>query len=380
GTRGSLVLRALDPEVSALPYARLTAVGAMSGPVDVRIVTQLWGLTTPITRPVLAAYPPPAAGSLPPAPTLSDTLVAYPFMVEDGGPGRWLSIPEGTHDITGSLVLPEGYGLRIAPGVTLRFTPEAYLLARGPLVFQGTDTAPVVLQPVEDRWRGIVVIDAGSPSVWTNVTVEDTIAIDMPGWTLTGGITFYQSPIRLSQCRILGTEAEDAINTIRTEFAFVETEVANTVSDAFDADFSTGTVASCSFHDIGGDAIDVSGSQVTVDGVRALRVGDKGVSAGEASQATVRGLSVDGADFGIVSKDMSHVIVESATVTGVRVAGLAAYIKKPEYGAATMAANGITFADVPAERIALVQTGSWIDLEGIRIWGANIDVDALYDR
>ena len=307
-------------------------------------------------------------------------MARHPYLDRVAGSEKQLAIAAGTHVISGSLVLPEGYGLQLGPGTTLRFGPNGYLLARGPLVFQGSAVSPVVLEPVEDLWRGIVVISADAPSIWTHVTVADTIAIDQPGWTLTGGITFYESPVQLSACRILGTQAEDAINTIRTEFAFGETVFADTVSDAFDADFCQGTVTSSSFRDIGGDAVDVSGSQVTVDGVRVVGAGDKGVSAGEASQVTVRGLSVDGADFGIVSKDMSHVVVESATLTGVRVAGLAAYIKKPEYGAATMTASGVICIDVPSERVTLVQTGSWIDLDGVRIWGTDIDVDALYDR
>lgn len=104
------------------------------------------------------------------------------------------------------------------------------------------------------------------------------------------------------------------------------------------------------------------------------------MSVGEASRATIRGLSVEGADYGIVSKDMSHAAAEDVTIAAARVAGLAAYVKKPEYGAATMEAHGIRFVDVPPERISLVQTGSWIDLEGTRIWGIDVDVDALYDR
>ncbi len=84
-----------------------------------------------------------------------------------------------------------------------------------------------------------------------------------------------------------------------------------------------------SFHDIGGDAVDVSGTQLTVEDVRVFAIGDKGVSVGEASRAMIRGLSVDGADYGIVSKDMSHAAAEDVTIAAARVAGLAAYVKKP---------------------------------------------------
>ena len=81
-----------------------------------------------------------------------------------------------------------------------------------------------------------------------------------------------------------------------------------------------------------------------------------------------------------MSKDLSHVTLENATIVGARIAGLAAYIKKPNYGPAAITASQITFVDVSSERYTLVQTGSWIDLEGTRIWGVDIDVDALYQK
>ncbi len=186
----SLVLRALEPDAETMPYVTLTAdVGAPEAAIDAadtRIVTRIWGLTTPITRPVLPSYPPPTAGALPPAPALEEALARHSYLGVDADAERLLTIAAGVHTITESLVLPEGYGLRLGPGTTLRFAPEAYVLARGPLTFEGTADAPVVLQPVKDVWRGIVVLDAGAPSVWTHVTVEDTDVIELPGWTLTG--------------------------------------------------------------------------------------------------------------------------------------------------------------------------------------------------
>ncbi len=133
-----------------------------------------------------------------------------------------------------------------------------------------------------------------------------------------------------------------------------------------------------SFHDIGADGIDVSGTQITVSDVRMVNLGDKGLSVGEASQLTATGVSVEDANFGIASKDLSQVVAQDVTVTRAQVAALAAYIKKPAYGPATIVANGVQFVDIPDDRLTLVQTGSWIDLDGERIWGTEVDVDALY--
>jgi hypothetical protein len=84
-------------------------------------------------------------------------------------------------------------------------------------------------------------------------------------------------------------------------------------------------------------------------------------------------------DFGVVSKDLSQTVIEGATIEGPRIAALAAYIKKAEYGPASITARDITRIDVPESRVTLVETGSWVDLEGRRLWGTDVDVDALYD-
>ncbi|MEA3309585.1 MAG: hypothetical protein U9Q70_08765, partial [Chloroflexota bacterium] len=286
----------------------------------------------------------------------------------------------GVWEITRSLILPEGYGLQLNPGTTLRFGAENYLLASGPLRFEGTAEAPIILQPTGERWRGIVVWGAPETSIWRHVTVEKTLAINQDGWTLTGGITLYLSDLRLDQSRILNTFSEDAINVIRGRIAFTDVEFADAPSDAVDIDFGEGFVERCTFHDIAGDGFDVSGSVIELHDVRMYAIGDKGLSVGEASRVRAEGLYLEDLDFGVVSKDSSWVTATALTLQNIRRAGLAAYIKKPVYGPASITANGVTFVQVPEERRTLVQTGSWIDLEGERIWGVALDVSSLYER
>ncbi len=375
----ALVLRALAPDAAALPYVRLTLpLTATAG--DVTLLTRVWGLTRTITQPVLPAYALPlAAGPRPAAPTLEEVLRRHPYLQHEPGT-KWLTIPAGTWELSGTLVLPAGYGLQLGPGTTLRFGAEDFLLATGPLDFRGTAEAPVILQPQGDRWLGVAVLDAGAPSTWEHVTVERTAAIRREGWTFTGGVTFHRSPVRIAHGRFLGTEAEDALNVIRAVFEIADTEFAGTASDAFDGDFTEGTFERCTFRDVAADGIDVSGSDVTVRGARFYNLGDKALSVGEASRMVAEDLLVDGADFALASKDGSHLSAVRVVVRNVEIAALAAYTKKPAYGPATMQVDAIDLGDLPPERYALVQTRSYVDLEGERIWGVDVDVDALYEK
>jgi hypothetical protein len=379
----ALILRALAPEAKSMPYVHLQVAQSalpLSQTGDLRIVTRLWGLKEQHTDAVLPGYASPLAdGPLPELPDVAQALDQHSYL-RQLSEQKMLSIDSGTWEVNGNLVLPAGYGLRLAPGTTLRFGPNNYLLANGPLDFQGTDEAPIRLQPLADEWKGVVVLAADAASVWDYVTVERVSALDQDGWSLTGGITFYKSPLRLKHSRILDSRAEDSLNVIHTWFAFAYSEVASSVSDAIDVDFGQGTIQDCSFHDIGGDGIDVSGSEVQVLRTNLLNVADKGISVGETSQLAARDVHFENVGFGMVSKDLSHATLDRATVVNAQIAGLAAYVKKPIYGPASLQANDIHFASMPPERYTLVQTGSWIELEGRRLPGTDIDVDTLYQQ
>ncbi len=375
-----LALRALAPDAAALPYIRLTLPLTVTLDADIELHARVWGLTQTIAQPVLPSYALPLTeGPRPAAPLLAEALRLHPYL-QPADEAGWLTIPPGTWDISGTLVLPPGYGLHLGPGTTLRFGAEDFLLASGPLDFHGTAEAPVVLQPQGEVWLGVLVLDADSPSFWEHVTVENTDAVARDGWMFTGAVTFHRSPVRMSHSRFLGTRAEDALNIIRTSFELVDCEFADTASDAFDGDFTTGVVERCVFRNIAADGIDISGSDLTVRDVRFFNLGDKALSVGEASRMVAEDIFVDTADFGMASKDGSHLEVSRVTLRNIEIAALAAFTKKPAYGPATMIVNGCDFGDTPPEQHALVQTRSYIDLDGQRIWGWDVDVDALYEK
>ena len=110
----------------------------------------------------------------------------------------------------------------------------------------------------------------------------------------------------------------------------------NTVSDGFDADFTTGVIEGGLFTDIGtaggGDALDFSGSEIRIIGPKFVGVRDKAISVGEGSRVDVKSVDIDGGGVGIAGKDNSELTVDGAAIRNVSFAGLMAYMKKPEYG------------------------------------------------
>jgi hypothetical protein len=328
-------------------------------------------------------YPPLSANPLPDGDTAAQ-LAAQPFLSLDKTAARF-SIKPGNWDVQQSLVIPAGFNLVMEAGTTLRFAPGAALVAHGPLRLRGSVEAPVVLQGQAGKtWPGIVVLDAHGPSSFEHVVVRDTHSVTLDAWSLTGGVNFYASPVELRDCAFYASHGEDALNIIHSRFDISGLLVSGTASDAFDADFSTGTVRRSRFENIGaaggGDGIDISGSQVAVSQIEFSEISDKALSVGERSEMTARNIKITGAGTGAAAKDGSLLVLNDAEINGVQFAGLTAYIKKEEHGAAEIIAQQVTVAGANARsEPAIAQLGSRITFDGATIEPRDLDVDALYE-
>ncbi len=333
-----------------------------------------WGVTAEPTAVALRRHPIPAA-------TLEEALAAHPFLRRDGE-SRVLSVAAGRWQVAGSLVVPPGFGLELAAGTTLRFGASEGLIVHGPVDFEGTADEPVVLEGAADgSWQGIAVLGAGGPSHWRHVTVRNTTGTHRSDWVLTGGTVFYQSDIEMVDCFFEGNRAEDALNIIRSDYRLEQLRIVDAASDAFDSDFSYGAVVGGQFVNIGhvggGDAIDVSGGRVDIDGARFVNIADKALSVGERSETTATGLVIEKAGVGAACKDGSRLTLSDSAITEVSFAALAAYVKKPELGPAWLEARNISYQGaVPQAR---AQEGSTLIIDGSRVKGEELDVDQLYE-
>jgi hypothetical protein len=317
------------------------------------------------------------AGGRPDVPTLVEVLERHPFLRFDLARNELSALP-GVHAVAGDLVLPDGVALVLAPGTTLRFEHGAVLLATAPLRFEGTTREPIVLEPAEgaETWEGVVVLGAGARSTWSDVTVRDTTAVARGGWILTGGVTFYRSPVTLLRCHFDGTQAEDGLNVFAADILLELVTFSGCRSDSFDGDFVTGEVRNCTFRDGLADGLDVSGSDILVQGCRFVNLADKACSIGEQSRARIVGGEALDVGLGIAAKDASEVEVTGMTIAA-RGYGLAAFVKKPEYGPARLIARDV---DVRAGGLgrAIAQTGCVLELDGVEIATQDVDVEASY--
>jgi hypothetical protein len=328
--------------------------------------------------PIRRAEPGGAGGARPQPPSLRAALEQHECLAYDIELDR-LFVRPGTWTIQGDLVVPDGYDLLIGGGTTLRFAPDAVLLSGSPLVLRGLAEHPVVLEAADAAtgWGGLVVLETTRRSQLEHVVVRDANAITRGAWQTLGGVNFYRAPVDMVGVRIERARGEDALNIISADMSLTGCTFDGGFSDLFDGDFVTGTVRDCSFARSGEDALDFSGSRVTIEGCRFADIGDKALSIGEATHATIRDCTVRGASIGLAAKDASQIDAEGLDCTGIEHFVVTAYVKKTEFGASTAIVRRLTPAPDAAK--VLVQEGCRVEIDGRAIAGRAVDVKRLYD-
>jgi hypothetical protein len=317
-----------------------------------------------------------------PSASLAEVTARHPFLQFEAERALLRSAP-GVWEVAGSLVVPEGIGLLLTAGTTLRFAEGEMLVASGPLRFLGEPERPVVLSGreragVEGVWAGLVSLSSPEPHEWRNVVVRNTAGVDHNGWRLTGGVTVRAAEIRIVDSSFDNNRAEDALNLIRSRFTFRGISITTAASDAFDCDFCEGRIVAGRIADIGGDGVDVSGSVVELDGMTFEQIRDKAISVGERSRLVARRVRIDGVGTALASKDGSEATFADSDVSGVGHVAIMAYTKKKEYGPGRVVVRNVRMPGV--ERRAVAQLGSWIEIDGVVQPEEEVDVDELYER
>ena len=266
--------------------------------------------------------------------------------------------------------------VNIPPGTILNFHENAYMIIKGSLIAAGTKDLPIKLTSINQSWKGFYVINASKRSLLEHVEIENLNALSDGLLNLTGGITFYNSDLTLKDSTIANIYAEDALNVVKSDFIIENIIIDNAISDGVDSDFSHGLISSSAFYNIKGDALDFSGSTVTISLVETNNIGDKSISAGEQSNLYIEASKLRNTAIGITSKDGSQVTVRESSIEDYDLFGVMSYVKKDFYPQkpSIELLNCIVDDGVPYLR----QTGSSMIVNGKYIVESKFDVDLLY--
>jgi hypothetical protein len=284
-------------------------------------------------------------------------------------------IPEGEWTISKDLVIPNGKRFEIQAGAKIDLINQSKIISYSPIFSNGTSSNPIVINSSDATSEGIVIMRATERSQLTHTLFNQLSRPEETGWRLSGAVTFYESPVDISDCIFSNNKiGDDFLNIVRSDFLIEKSQFKNILSDAFDCDFCTGKVSDTDFTNIGNDGIDVSGTQLEVVNVRMDGVGDKGLSAGENSQMTASQIDIKNAEIAITSKDQSLLTITDSKMSGSRI-GMALFQKKPEFGPGFIKAERVEMGQ--SEIAYLIEANSELVVDGEMVESNNENVKKI---
>ncbi len=284
----------------------------------------------------------------------------HEFISEDQA-NKLIVIKPGDWKLKQNLIIPKGFRFVCRPGTRLDLLNTATIISYSPLLFSGTERKPIHIYSSDASGQGILVIKSDKQSLLEYVHFDNLSNPSHGGWTLTGAVNFYESPVNIRFCKFLNNRSEDGLNIIRSEFLIDHSYFYNTFSDAFDADFCTGKITNSAFEKCGNDAVDVSGSRIELLNISINHAGDKGISVGENSSMLAQTIKITNAKLAVASKDMSELNLQNATLSSCKI-GYAAYQKKPEFGPAFITVEAVTHDKI--ETLLLIEKQSTLVING----------------
>ena len=265
------------------------------------------------------------------------------------------------------MIIPKDHKL-IIKNSSIKFSDGGQLISFSPIFIEGEKQNPVeITSDTNKNGNGILVINTNEESYLNNVVFKNLSAPNLiSGVGLLGSVNFYEADVKILNSSFYKNLAgDDYINIIRSKFYIENSYFEETLSDSIDIDFSDGSIINSKFFMSKNDAIDFSGSNVKLEKIYIHGSGDKGISVGEGSTLNGQDIIIENSKIGIASKDASDVYLDNVTINNVDI-GLAAYIKKIEYGSPQIKASNIQLENYKHDYISDLRSQIIIDDKKIK--------------
>ena len=275
------------------------------------------------------------------------------------------------------ICFPKEIDVVMPAGTKIDFVEGGGMVILGSFMVEGTSSNPAEVISSDSISTGITVLNAKFVDV-NHLKIDALSNLKYKSWELTGAFSVYETPTKISNLTITAAQCEDALNIIRSNFDIEFLSISRCASDAFDADFCTGTLSNASFKNTGNDCIDFSGSTVIIKNVEIINSGDKGISGGERSTLDLYNILIMGAVTGIAAKDQTVIHANRVRIKNAEY-NLMAFQKKAEYGPAFLYVVDDDFSHTKDKIV--VDVGSEIKVNQLLFKGeSKIDVEKLYER
>ena len=215
----------------------------------------------------------------------------------------------------------------IKPGTKINFREGGNLIFNSSVLIQGTIKEPVSFDG--NGFGGVYIRnDNKQISIIQNSNFNNLATVDSLLKRYTGSINGYGGTFKLINIAISNGNAEDQLNIVNAKVDISGLEISDATSDAFDCDFCKGIIKDINFLDVGGDGLDISGSDLKIIKMYARNIKDKAFSVGEKSLAYIDDAFYDSVATGIAVKDSSIVKASNISLKNIKYDAFMTYVKK----------------------------------------------------
>ena len=301
----------------------------------------------------------------------SDLSSLKALVIEDGN----IDFTKGEYLFDSDIIIPSGYVVKLNPGVRINLVNGAKFISQSPFIAEGLENDSIHFYSTDKTGEGIFILKTAEQSKFEYCRFSGlSNLIDAP-WKLSGAVNFYNAEVLMNHCLLSSNlRGDDMLNIMNSNFEINNCVFIKVLADAFDGDFAIGKIVNCEFEMIGNDAMDFSGSNITIESCRISDVEDKALSAGEKSVVDIKSLVIRNSAIAITAKDKSMIKGENITISGADI-GISAFQKKSQFGSGTIELAGCKFSQVKIEN--MIEEGSLLLLNGIEIKGEYADVEDL---
>lgn len=265
-------------------------------------------------------------------------------------------LPAGAYVWSESMAIPSGTRVVFDPGVSAFLGKDVSVVSYSPVSLEGIADRPIVISAAhpEEPWGGFVVVDTANETsaVRHAIISRGKGFADVNGILATGMLAFHHADAQIADSRIEYAVGEDGLNVKYAALAVRNNVFSHTASDALDCDSCSGVIegnrfetvgtganAHKGFGNTGGDAIDISFSNLIIRGNTIIGATDKGISIGERSFPVVEKNVIVKNSIGIAVKDLSFARIAADVILG-NGAGVELYKKKNTFGPGAASISG----------------------------------------
>jgi hypothetical protein len=285
------------------------------------------------------------------------------YVVRDDTRKRILIKP-GEWTLSSDLVVPAGYTLTSAGGVTLNLMSSASILCLGPVQFTGTEERPIVLESHDGTGRGLMVVNAAKHSTLSHVVFRGLATSSDAQGSTTAAATFYHSPVAFDHCAFVDNGTDQGVRLVKSPFILSNCEFKGTQATGLSSWLCDGKIQATTLADCRGDGIQVVGGDVEIEEVSCKQVRGTGLVIGENSQCLVWTSSIADSKTALALKDASFVKVRGLSLKNCE-AGILTYREKQEFGPSSGDLSRMKMESVGTPYV--MQDESIVRVEGVEL-------------